>query len=462
MAVRVKLNPIDDVIALFDDAMRADGQPGFNCVAVVVVAGRLDAARLQRAADRVARRHPLTTARLQRRPWAWRPRWVVPSAGAIPVHVAGDGGGDGRSPGDAGDVVAVPPSAIAAFAAGVLNRALDPRVDPPVQVFLHRGAGGRDLVGVQWSHVLTDARGGDFLAKELGRAYAEDAGVAVEAMRLRPLPVCLPVGAPRWPMKAARAGGVFRPLGGRPEGPSRIRLATLDAAEGDRVRREAARVAGFGRQGLFVLAAYLRAMSREARGRGQDDDAGAGRTPVPQSARVRVRTQWPVGLRDGASPEALPANEYGLLPIEHEVNEDVDMAALVDRLTRQIVAALGAGTQWRLWQTGRWLRTTFFPVLCRVNRMTRFLMRGSGLTTHFRYAGRLLGGARTWGGLPVEGGCVAASCYPESPVAVGFSETAGRFHIGVTWLDGAITEATADRLIEALRAELGGGHRAGG
>ncbi len=417
---RVRLNPVDDITALFDDTLRASGAPGFHCVQAVELAGSLDRDRLRGALALLSQRHPLTSARLGIRFQGWRPSWRLPENGAVPLLESTAGG----------------PARLDEAAAETLNLPMNPWNGPPVEVHIRRGGAG-DFLLLKWSHVLTDGRGGDYLMRELSRAYGDPAAFPADRALFRPQER-LPAVATRLqnPLQGVKLLAPWRGSGYH----MRLRLLTLDDDESRQLRQAASRVAGFGRQGLYMLAAYLRAMSREAIRRGEPG--------------ALVGTHWPVGLREGVAPDALPANEYGFLDIACRVDEAADRTALIERLTRETLDQLARGAHRRLWRTGEWLRLLAFWTLRLLNRRTRFLMRGHRSTTHFRYGGGLLGGQRCWGGIEVVSGFSATVCWPEEPVALGVSQTAGRFHLLAGWADGAVSEPDAEVLLSDLKAEL--------
>jgi len=428
MAIRIRLNPLDDVAAVVDDALRHAGLPGANCAHVTTLQDRVDVDRLGRAAGQLARRHVLATARLDRPWWAWRPSWVLQPDAPISVSVLDEEG------------EADP----AAIAAGYLNEPMDPRRDPPVKITLHRARSGGDAIALKWSHVLSDSRGGEFLVRELGRCYAGDYDGPEAAVPPRP-PALVMQGKMQGkstlrPGPAGGGGKVFCAMNVGAAGRVRLRITRMGDTDSARLRDNAMRLAGFGRLPIFVFAAYLRALRRACDRAGQPDAV--------------LRTSWPVELRAGPPPESLPGNEFGILNLQCPAGETTDLAGLVQRLTRDVIRLLGKGEHRFLWHLGRGLKLGFFPVLCLANRWTGFLMRGPRLSTQFRFGGRLLGGDHSWGGIPIDGGCTATVCSREHPVAVGLGEMAGRFQYGATWLDGAIADEALDRLLEDFRDEL--------
>ncbi|MBI4578158.1 MAG: hypothetical protein HY718_00555 [Planctomycetes bacterium] len=423
MCLQVPLNPIDNVLAALDHTLQRQDGIGFNCVLTLMLEGELNRGRLIDAARRLGECHVLTRARLHKPRWARHPRWVVEPAATIPIEFE----------------EATADTEPAPLAETILNRKLDPRDDPPVQIFARRLQSGCHVLILKWSHVLTDGRGGDFLLQALGRYYA---GLDPSPPRPTPRPEGLSVGQPkpRWPRPPACSVNLCRLWGAPSANRLRLRVVALDEAESAALRRHATAVAGFGRQGIAMLGAAFRLMQRQAL--------------AADYRHATVRAHWPVALREGALPASLPGNEFGFVYLERPVNEHLDDAALAEQLTREIIDQLRRGEHRRAWVLARWLWLYRYARLCKLNDRSRFLIRGDRSTMHFRYAGRLIGGAREWGGLPVRGGFAATICWPEKPLALGLSETAGRFHVGVTWLEGALTDQAADQLIHQFRQEL--------
>ncbi len=424
MMTRIRLNPLDGMAAVIDDAFRHAGLPGAQCVQVVVLDDRVQPERLVWSVERLAKRHLLATARLHRPWWAWWPRWVVQPDDTISVDVV-DGQGE------------VDP---AALAAELLDEPADLRSDPPVKVVLHRDRSGRDAVALRWSHVLTDARGGDLLLRDLGRCYAGDFDGDDAPTPARPPALDVTGPAPLRSRPPGRRDEVFSVMNVGASGRIRVAVTPIDAAESQRVRENAAHVAGFGRTSIFVIAACLRALRRECI-----------RTVRPDAI---FRIWWPFGLREGPPPASLPGNEYGGVHLQCSATEAADLATLVARLTRDAIGQLSRGQHRSLWRIARRLRIGFYPAVCLAARWSGRLRRGKRLTTQFRFGGRLLGGDDRWGGIPIAGGFAAAVCPPNHPVTVSLSETAGGVHITVTWLDGAIADETRQRLVEDFRDEL--------
>lgn len=424
------LNPIDEVHALFDDAFRNSGAAGFNCIQLILVDAPLDYQRLHTAAAQLAEGHPLVQARLDAPWWRWHPRWRWPASAnqRIPVDIRVEG----------------PVDSPVQLAAELLNQPLNPCRDAPVQIFVRRLSNGTEVLALTWSHVLTDARGGDFLLGELARAYVGEYDGRCGPGPLRPPVVRLPGRTWMAPMLPRGGQRSFNPWPTDEGSRLRLQVLVLNDQESRRVQAAAQQLVGFGRHVMiYVLAAYLRTMAREARRCGQ---------PTAQ-----LDVQWSVGLRDSTAPHALVPNENGVVYASCGAAETQDLEQLIERLTRAMIEQLGQGEQYRLWYTGVWLGLVGAPLLRLVNRVTRVLFQGGPHGTALRYSRQLLGGATTWGGHAVTGGFSTTVCWPEVPVVLGISETAGKYHLDVTWLDGAMSEAKAQTLLEDFREELLGG-----
>jgi hypothetical protein len=214
----------------------------------------------------------------------------------------------------------------------------------------------------------------------------------------------------------------------------------MSDAESEAVRANARRIAGFGRLPMFAMAAYLRALGQASMREGHTD--------------ALLRTSWPVGLREGLSPNSLPGNEFGIINVQCRLRETNDLSALVDKLTRYVINQLGKGEGRVLWKAGELFRVLPLGALCLLNRHLGILMQGPRLSAQFRFGGRSLDGSRDWGGLAILGGFAATVSTRKHPLAVSLSEIAGRFRLGVTWLEGAIADDARRQLLDNFRQAL--------
>ena len=199
------LNLMDQVMACLHASLRRRGGTGLLLQSHVHLAGRIDEAALRTAVERFGRVYPVATGRLVGATFRRRPCWEWSDGAACPLTVS-----DLDE-----DATAVPHFAEQLFATPTHLNA-----SPLVHFHLLRKPGGRDVVVVQWSHVLMDGKGGEFLLREVNRLHADPQAVAPS----------LPPGDPlrqhmRRPFLAPAASGHFpdrvRPAAARLAGPDR-------------------------------------------------------------------------------------------------------------------------------------------------------------------------------------------------------------------------------------------------
>ncbi len=152
------LNPLDIALRCIDLSIRGMGYPGFETQMLVWLEGRVDAALLARAVERLGRRHPVITARLEEppgRPPGWRlcPA-APPQLNEVPLASDDPGG-------------------VLDGAAALLSCPRDPVANDPLRFHLLRRPGGGDVFLLQYSHVLMDNSATALLVRELDELAQE-------------------------------------------------------------------------------------------------------------------------------------------------------------------------------------------------------------------------------------------------------------------------------------------------
>lgn len=348
----IPLNAIDCSFLAVERHARSRGLPGIPVHLHVNFRGRLDLSQLQDAADRLAARWPLITARLVRSP---RPAWAP--TGARRCHIRQQ---------------SLESDSEADLLRAVQRIGEDPfdlqNEDPVRLIVLHR-PGGDDVLTMQFSHALMDAHGAVCLLQQL-----------LDPTRIPP--VADPVAAPadvvgqllaktpfRDRMRAVRRmmrlSRQFQPVTlprlekKRPRHPSRgrVTLRWIDETRAAALRERLERYGPYANLTLAVLASGCRALSRHIRG------------PLgPRSAYVIV---LPYNLRHGplkrfpfhniatrVSLVARPAelgDRDGLVRLfasqmRAQIAENTTVAAL------QLSSVVGELEHWAPWLAGRLLR----------------------------------------------------------------------------------------------------------
>jgi hypothetical protein len=156
---RQPLNPLDVAMHCVDRSIRGMGYPGFQTQMLVWLTGRIDIASLRRGIVRLARRHPAITARLvegssadSRSYWEFRPD---AEAALQEVHLPSA---------DASEVLAC--------AAELQSAASDPAMSEPLRFHVLHRPGGRDVLAMQYSHILMDNSAAGLVLRDLERLSA--------------------------------------------------------------------------------------------------------------------------------------------------------------------------------------------------------------------------------------------------------------------------------------------------
>jgi hypothetical protein len=140
-----------------------------NAILVVQCEGPLESEPLRRSLERFLDVCPWPAARL-RRPFPWgKLHWAAPPRAALtppPVRRA----------------TASTPEALQAIIEAELNRTIDPRREPPLRFLVVDGAGERGTLVMTWFHPLMDPRGAENLLAHLAHLDSDDGAPADEGL----------------------------------------------------------------------------------------------------------------------------------------------------------------------------------------------------------------------------------------------------------------------------------------
>ena len=305
-------------------SLRRRGGTGLLLQSHVHLAGRIDEAALRTAVERFGRVYPVATGRLVGATFRRRPCWEWSDRAACPLTIS-----DLDE-----DAAAVPRFAEQLFATPTHLNA-----SPLVQFHLLRKPGGGDVVIVQWSHVLMDGKGGEFLLREVNRLHADPNATAP----------CFPPGDPlrqqihshslRQRVRAAYRIVCDLPLIGVParvydpqpvrSPTTRIALRYLDDARSACCLQRVNRLLGFTNVTPVLLAAGFRAASRI--------------TPRPHPAWSMYYTHVPVNNRPPTGALAVFGNWQSYVRVQARPKQTIDRDDLARLLHRQLRDQLRGG-----------------------------------------------------------------------------------------------------------------------
>ena len=164
------LNPVDRAMRCTDRVARELGYPGIATQMLVWLDGRVSPRRLRQAISRLARRYPIVAARLVEPPaggtgqlfWQFRPGASCPLREACLLSNA--------------------PAAVLEHVGQLCSNAPNPVEADPIEFHLLHRPGGRDVLVLQYNHVVMDNRMAVPLLRELDRyGDANDEDNAVNA-----------------------------------------------------------------------------------------------------------------------------------------------------------------------------------------------------------------------------------------------------------------------------------------
>jgi hypothetical protein len=281
-----RLNPIDRTMRCIDVAIRQLGYPGLETQMLAWLDGRLDPARLRAAIGRLGRRFPVIAARL-----------VETGSDGLPAYWQFRSGAtcmlrEWQLDSDA-------PQAVLDHASQVLSDAQDPATADPLEFHLLHRPGGKDVLLLQYNHVLMDNTAAVPLLDQLDHVACcdDESGPAntpanAVAAYLRRFPALERHTAVRDAIElqahALRGrAATLVPLAARPPGPARLAIATrsLDASETVRLRSRIVARYGFPCLSMAILGSAFRAIDRlgPAPGDACDFVAALG-IPIPRDA----------------------------------------------------------------------------------------------------------------------------------------------------------------------------------
>lgn len=278
---RVPLNAIDHFILVADRKLRRRGLPGLPVQFHAHFRGRLDPRQLQDAADRLATRWPLITARLVRAP---RPAWVptgVPRCRIREETLDSDG-----------------EAAVLRAVERLLGEPFDLEDEPPVRLIVLHRPSSDDVLTIQFSHVLTDGQGGISLLRQLldpGQIPPGPEAAHTPTDPVNRVLVSTPLRARitavrrgvRWWLQAQPVTLPRREKPATPPSVGRITLRWLDHEASDTLHERLERLGPFANLALLMAASGFRTLSRYVGA--SPAQTGFYEMPLPYSRRTGLQ-----------------------------------------------------------------------------------------------------------------------------------------------------------------------------
>jgi hypothetical protein len=429
---------MDRGMVAINDGLTALGYPSFSTQALVWLAGRVDAARLQAALTRACRAYPMLVARLAKSTTA-APTWRLRPGAACPLHVS--------------SLNAEAPQAVLDHAAAFLSAPGDPAQGEPIRFHLLQRPNGGDVLLMQYSHVLMDNGDALPLLRAIDRLFREeDAGVNgvappwrdVVAGHLQRFPLARRLRAALRTLTLRFRGLRGRPmmLSDAPPHPPGFRLAIarccVDAAETRALEKRAIRACGLPSLSMALLASVFRAVSRMTPTQGGEKlVAGLGIDLTPPEAKRPL-------FQTAAS----------VVPIFVGPGEVGEWDALLRNLNGQLRERLQRDADLGTLQLASFFQTPGRPAreLFARRMMRRLLLVGYSLW--YAYFGSQDQLGATFCGAPIEDFQYTALTWPPMGLTLLVNRFRGRLLLQATYVPECLSAARVTELLETIRRDL--------
>jgi len=433
-ADRQTLNAADRLMHVAHNGMRELGHGGFLCQTHVWIKGRVDAAALHAALQRVAACYPVMTARLEepsnKAPpfWAYRPDATVE---LIESDVASDAIKD-----------------VHAYAERLFDAPLDNKRMDPVQFHLLHRPGAGDVLLVRFSHVLMDGKAPEFMLQQINKALDGDTPPAAPREDHDELAAHLQ----RFPRKQ-RVRAALRVAGAHARIPRRSAMLVsqsardwqvrpygiahrrLDKVQTDRLAEGVKKVCGFVNLAPAVLACAFRAVSRLA---------------PDKPRRTGYQTDLPLNLRPPLKTEPIFCNFMSFIQLNATEEDMVVRDALIKKLHGQMREQLRRGIDLGNLQMMHLMAP--HARLLRGHIIQR--MRKHPFTMGFGYLGPIAAGLETFGGQSVTALYSLNSAIAPPGITLQASQFRGRLQLNLTYIRSAVPPALAGAFLDAVVEDL--------
>jgi hypothetical protein len=431
-----RLTPADRVLLAVDRAIRGQGAPGFETQTLVCLAGRVDVAGLRAGLERFSAIHPVANARLAAGENGSGARWRFRPGARCPLTETW--------------LVSAEPAAVLAHAAGLLSAPPCPEEADPIRFHLLHRSDGRDVLLLQYNHILMDNQVAVPLLGQLDRLCQADAPPGDD----------LPDG--EWHLvrdylrrfdrrKRRKAGRECKRLWGRCQrggvvqlgrpvppgaGPVRLRIVArrLEQPESNALQTRVLQTCGFPNLSMALLGSAFRALARLV-------------PPRPGAANFVAGIGVDLGLRRGTG--RLFGNPVSVVPVRVGPGDLGARDGLTLALGRQLRENLRGGSDLGL--------LALLPVLSRGSPETRWFMDlgvRQGFSLWYGYFGALDGVGDRFGGAAIEEVFCTGPSWPPMGLTLLVNQFRGRLLFQATYVPESVPEPLAGDFLDLLLADL--------
>ena len=356
----VPLNFIDHSTLILERMLLHQGLPGLAAQVNIHFQGRVDLAQLQDAADRLARRWPLLTARLRRSP---RPAWVPTGAGHLRIRR------ETLNSNSEDDLLRM--------LFRLIGDRIDIENDDPMRLTLLHAPDGNDVLVLQCSHVLIDGHGAAILLPQLLDPtrippVSDTAATSADSVNEKLLKapwlkrMRMVIQLLRWrrhtpPISLPQLDQSARPSLGR------MTRRWIDETTASVLQKRLAAIGAFANPSVLLTASGFRVLSRYVRG------------PLDPSSVYEMRIGY--NHRFGSSKRQIFHNHVALIILTAEPTALDDRDELTRLLAAQMRKKLGEDNHLAAWQMMKFISQidSWAPWLA--DRVVRFRDRSLRVST---------------------------------------------------------------------------------
>lgn len=419
---------VDFFLAGLESFMIRSGQGEHRAVTLLRLAGKPDAALLQRAWEQLHANQPMLGARLKRQWRGWRLVWE--SSGPVPAPMI-----VWHAPQESGPNEAV-------IRDRLQGRGAEGRMTTPLSLEVFPwGAEGKHVILLTWRHGWLDGTGVNLLLENLATggttmppapATPKRAGMAALYQKARPLMLRLHAMTSAGCLSAWQRGMMMA-------GAPRFHLIELSAEQSSTAAARQRAMCGEFLQMPFFAAVAARALRSLHESRGWDSPEV--HLHLPSQSRGRTKGMI-FGNHMGTLPLFLDAGHLGTL--------ETGVQHLLDRYREALKQDLPGASEALMTLASQMPVSGFIP-------MVRLTNRGQICSLFHSHTGSFLPGRNEFAGAAVENVFTIPGVSAPPGLGVFVSDFGGRITVTVAWREGAVSADELAALVRAIQADLIGG-----